>query len=161
MSRGLNPALQLTSLICVNTPRSVSARANFVLSERWSFTRSLIYSLSFRGCSPLARRESTMLPASSERSGLSLIHHFLCRRLQDGIHAKGVLDHIRSAAVIYAGLTRETCAGSILLLIIMTMAAIQFGYFAGAIIGDFLAIRKEGDLLRIAEVLQRLLRYSV
>ena len=68
---------------------------------------------------------------------------------------------VSSAAVIYAGLTRETSAGSILLLIIMTTAAIQFGYFAGAIIGNSLAsFRKEGDLPGIAEVLQRLLRYS-
>jgi len=66
-----------------------------------------------------------------------------------------------SAAVVYAGVSYESSAGSILLLIIMMTAAIQFGYFVGTVIGNSLAsVRKERDLSGIAEVLQRLLRYS-
>lgn len=68
---------------------------------------------------------------------------------------------VSSAAVVYAGLSHGSSTGSILLLIVMTMTAIQFGYFAGAILGNSLvSSRKEKDSSGIVEVVQRLLRYS-
>jgi len=68
---------------------------------------------------------------------------------------------VSSAAVVYAGLSYESSTWSILLVLVMTTAAMQVGYFAGAIIGNSLAsFRKERDSSGIVEVVQRLLRYS-
>lgn len=68
---------------------------------------------------------------------------------------------VSSAAVVYAGLSYGSSAGSILLAIFLTAAAMQLGYFAGTIIGSHLASsRNERDSSGIIEVVQRLLRYS-